>query len=272
MGLLLFGVAFGAAGCADRAIQPDRYSPFGPVDTIRTSEASRDSVLALLGAMNRSAFDSAFAQLDEYAVTRYVRTEQLDTIGATTAYRTLTLRYRPGSEAGTVQRADSAGSFREGGILASITPAERRALKPPNLATQSLADQPAFLAPRTQEAYRYALRADSLLDGTPTYVVDAKARSAGRGAEQGIRYARLTMHRTSLELVGLTVARASRILLFRENSRVTIRLRWAPDGRRGQARRGWVPHFTRFRALVDVPFRAPRQFRTVSAYYAYARR
>lgn len=266
-GLLVFGVGLGSLGCSDGSTGTNTYSPFGPVDTIAATEAPRDSVLALLDGMHRSAFDSSFAHLDEMAVTRHVRTEQLDTTGATTAYRTLTLRYEPGRQTGTVRRADSAGSFRDGGILSSITPAERRASKTANLAEQALPDQPAYLAPRTQEAYRYALRRDSLLDGTPTYVVEAKARTTGRGPEQDIRYARLTIDRASNELVGLTATRASRILLFRENSLLTFRL-YRPS----VSTQTWVPRLTRFRALVDVPFRPARQYRTVSTYYGYAPR
>lgn len=263
-GLLLAGVVVGSSGCTNSPLPPGTYSPFGTLDTIAAAEAPRDSVLAVLARMNRTAFDSAFARLDDYAVTRHVRTEQLDTTGATTASRSLTLRYPPGSGTGTVRRADSAGAFREGGVLSAITPAEQRTAKPANLAAQALADQPAYLAPRTQEAYRYALRRDSLLDGTPVLVVEAKARSDERGADQDVRYARLTVDQESNELVGLTAARSSRILLFRESSQLTIRLRRAPN-----SRRDWVPHLTRFRAVVDVPFRTARQFRTVSAYYGY---
>lgn len=261
-GLLLLTLAVGSLGCTDHSLPSGTYSSFGPIDTIATSEVPRDSVLAVLNQLNRTAFDSAFAQLDAHAVTRHVRTEQMDTTGATTASRMLTLRYPPGDTSGTIQRADSAGTFRQGGLLSSITPAQRRTARPANLALQALADQPPYLAPRTQEAYRYALRRDSLLDGRPVLVVDAKRRSDERGADQDIQYARLTIDRASHELVGLTTARRSRILLFRENSQLTIRLRPAPND-------GWVPHLTRFRALVDVPFRAARQFRTVSAYYAY---
>jgi len=261
-GLVVMCAAMGGMGCTNPSLPPGTYSSFGTIDTIATADVPRDSVLAVLARMNRTAFDSAFARLDEYAVTRRARTEQLDTTGATTAYRSLTLRYPPGSAPGTVQRADSAGTFREGGVFSAITPTQQRTAMPANVAAQALADQPAYLAPRTQEAYRYALRRDSLLDGTPVLVVEAKARSDERGADQDIRYARLTIDRASNELVGLTTARSSRILLFRENSQLTVRLRPAPDDT-------WVPHLTRFRALVDVPFRTARQFRTVSAYYGY---
>jgi hypothetical protein len=266
-GLLLVGISVGSGGCNRPAPTSGTYASFGALDTIATTEAPRDSVLAVLARMDRTAFDSAFANLSAYAVTRHVRTEQLDTTGATTAYRTLALRYPPGSQRGTVQRADSGGSFRAGGMLSGIAPAQQRTKRPTDLAVQALPDEPAYLAPRTQEAYRYALRPDSLLDGTPVFVVEAKARSDERGADQGIRYARLTIDRASHALVGLATARISRILLFREHSQITIRLRRAPGAPTSES---WVPRLTRFRAVVDVPLRAPRQFRTVSAYYGYA--
>jgi len=258
-------LALGGLGCTPPPEHGGTYAAFGALDTIEATDTPRDSVLAVLAQLNRTAFDSAFARLDAYAVTRTVRTEQLDTTGATTAYRTRTLRYPPGPGPGTIQRADSAGRFQAGGVLARLTPSQSPRARPGNLAGQALADQPAYLAPRTQEAYRYALRRDSLLDGTPTHVVEAKVRSGERGADRSIRYARLTVDRASHELVGLTTTRASRILLFRERSQITLRLRRAPDA-------AWVPHLTRVRAVVDVPLRAPRQFRTVSAYRGYAAR
>lgn len=271
-GLLIAGVAGAGTGCTDEPRRSGADSPFGTIDTIGTTEASRDSVLAVLARMNRTAFDSAFATLEAYALTRHVRTEQMDTTGTTTAYRSLTLRHSPNQSHGTIQRADSAGTFRDGGLLSGITPAQQRRSTPPNLAAQTLPDQPAYLAPRTQEAYRYALCRDTLLDDTPVVVVEATARADDRGQDQGIRYARLTIDRSSHELVGLTTIRTNRILLFRENSQITIRLRRAPDGGPSDGPRAetdWVPYLTRFRAVVDVPFRAPRQFRTVSAFYAY---
>ncbi len=260
--LLLLG---GPLGCTQPPEHEGEYASFGPLDTIEATDVSRDSVLAVLTRLNRTAFDSAFARLDAYAVTRHVRTEQLDTTGTITARRTRTLRYPPGPDPGTVQRADSAGQFRAGGLLAGLSPTPSRRTRPNNLAEQALSDQPAYLAPRTQEAYRYALRRDSLLDGTPTHVVEAKARSGERGADRSIRYARLTIDRASHELVGLSTTRASQILLFREQSQITLRLRRAPD-------EAWVPHLARTRAVVDVPLRAPRQFRTTSAYSGYVLR
>jgi len=233
-----------------------------PSDTI-ASAVSRDSALAVLSSMQRTAFDSAFADLDEYAFTRYVRTEQLDPSGRITAVRSYVLRYPPGTGAGTIQRRDSVGAFRQGGLFGRAAPARNPTERPANLAAQVLPDQPAYVEPRTREAFRYALRADTLLDGTPVYVVEATARGSGTGRDQGVRYAHLRLDRASRELIGITMVRADAVLLFGEESRLTLQLRPVAEGSR------WVPHLVRVRASVNVPFRTPRQFRTVSAFYEY---
>lgn len=265
--LALIAVSLGIQGCTSSS-PPDRSEvPFMPSDTI-TSAVDRDSALTVLSDMRRSAFDSAFAVLDEYEMTRYVRTEQLTPAGATTAVRSHTLRYPKGDTtvAATIQRHDSLGAFRGGGFLEWATPERNPTDRPSNVAAQVLPDQPSYVEPRTREAYRYALRGDTLRTGTPVYVLEATARDWGTGREQSVRYVRLLIERASRQLIGLALVRAGDGLLFGENSHMSLRLRQAPG-----SRRGWVPHVTRVRVSVHVPFREPRQFRTVSAYYHYRR-
>jgi len=251
----------GLAGCGSAGERPP--PAFLPADTI-TSAVDRDSALAVLTSMRRTAFDSAFSALDRYGVTRYVRTEQLSPSGTATALRSHVVEYAPGTGRGTIRRQDSAGTFRRGGLFGWAAPARAPAERPADVAAQVLPDQPAYVEPRTREAFRYALQADTLGAGTPVYLLEATARTRGTGREQGIRYVRLVLDRASRELVGLTTVRADAVLLFRENSRFHVRLRRAP-GPQGD----WVPHVSRTRAWVQVPFRSPRQFRTVSAFYAY---
>ena len=140
-------LALGGLGCTSPPEHGGTYAAFGALDTIEATDTPRDSALAVLARLDRTAFDSAFARLDAHAVTRDVRTEQLDTTGATTAYRTRTLRYPPGTGPGTIQQADSAGRFQAGGFLARLTPSQSPRARPGNLAGQALADQPAYLAP-----------------------------------------------------------------------------------------------------------------------------
>jgi hypothetical protein len=233
-----------------------------PSDTI-TSAVDRDSALAVLTSMRRTAFDSAFVRLGDYAVTRTVRTEQMTPAGTTTAVRSYEIRYAPEAERGTIRRRDSSGSFRDGGFFGRVAPDSDPAARPTNVAAQILPDQPAYIEPRTREAFRYALRATTVR-GTPVYTLEATARAYGTGQDQGVRYARLRVHRPSRQLIGLTLVRDDRVLLFGEDSRISLDLQRTADG-------AWVPRESRVRAVLYVPFRTPRQFRTVSSYANYRR-
>jgi len=260
VGALLAGATLGSLGCTTPT-SGEGDPPFLSADTASRA-VPRDSTLAVLTSMKRAAFDSAFATLDDYAVTRHLRTDRLTPSGTTVAVRAYTVRYPPGTDPGHILEGDSSGTFRHGGLLSGTLSTGPPSQRPSNVAALALSDQPAYLAPRTRDAYEYILRADSLRDGTPTHVVTARARAAGTGQDQGVRYARLELERATRNLIGLTVVRAEQALLFSENSRLTLQLRRAPDG-------AWVPGVSRFRAMVDAPFRTPRQFRTVSAYYNY---
>lgn len=255
---LVLGGALGMQGCTSSG-RPD--TPFAPEDTL-SSTVDRDSALAVLTSMRRTAFDSAFAALGDYSVTRYVRTEQLDPTGVATAVRSAVLRYPKGPDRGSIQRLDSMGTFRDGGLFGRVAPSRGRGRRPADLAAQILPSQPAFVEPRTREAFEYGLQADSVSDATPVYALEVRARSHGTGRDQGVRYARLLIDRASKQLVGLALVRAEQVLLFGEESQMSLRLQRAPDGT-------WVPHIARIRASVAVPFRTPRQFRTVSAFYDY---
>ncbi|MFO8098118.1 MAG: hypothetical protein R6T83_00685 [Salinibacter sp.] len=259
----MLGLGPSLGGCSSPSDPPP--SPFLPSDSISAEETSRDSALAVLTDLQRTAFDSAFATLDTYAVSRRVRTEQLTPAGSVSARRTSTVRYPPAPDRGVIQERDSTGPFRDGGILSSLSGSGDPTDRPQDIAPQALSDPPAFVAPRTREDFRYALHQDTLSNGTPVQVVRAQARNSGPARDQGLRFARLKLLSDSHELVALTVVRAERTLLFGEDSRLTVRLRPAPT------EDTWVPALVRFRARVDVPVRAPRQFLTVSRYDDYTR-
>jgi hypothetical protein len=255
--LVLGGLLLGGTGCTSSS---QGESPFMPSDTI-TSSVDRDSALAVLTSMRRTAFDSAFVRLSDYAVTREVRTEQLTPAGTPTAERSYEIRYAPGAERGTIERRDSSGTFRDGGLFGRVAPESDPAARPENVAAQMLPDQPAFVEPRTREAFRYALRTETVRN-TPVYTLEARARARGTGQDQAVRYARLRLHRHSRQLIGLTLVRDEEVLLFGEDSRMRLDLQRTADG-------VWVPRESRVRAVLRVPFRTPRHVRTVSAFYEY---
>jgi hypothetical protein len=250
-------LAVGLLGCEPSAPRPT--SPFAPAASIgEPSSVERDSALSVLASMRRTAFDSAFDRLSEYAHTRRTRTVQIGASGEPTARRSQTVRYEAGGTSGTVvSQADSGGAFEAGPFDAFVsTPDPTAPLS--NLAQQAFPDNPAYLSARTREAFRYRVR-DDAYRGEPVSVVTVQARASGEGREQSVRYAELTIHRDTGELLAARTVRAERILLFSEDSRLVVRLRLGPDGT-------WLPHESRFHARVDVPFRAPQEFRTVSTY------
>lgn len=257
------GLLLSLIGCSSE--NPRSETPFLPSDTI-TSAVDRDSAVAALSALNRTAFDSAFANLDDVGVTRYVRTEQLTPSGTITAVQSYVVRHRPAStpQSGVVLRRDSIGTFRAGGVFGGAAPDQNLAGRPDNIVEQVLPDQPPYIEPRTREAFRYALRPDSLETGTPIHVIEARARTHGTGRDQDVRFARLMLHRPSYELIGLDLVRDDDVLLFGETSRTSIRLRQAPW--EGDA---WLPSLIRVRSSLDIPFRTVRQHRVVSAFYKY---
>jgi hypothetical protein len=284
---LVVALAAGLAACGEppgvESIAGGRASPFVPAgaptpDTAAaTGEApppsspARDSALAVLERMDRTALDSSFARLRDRAYVRHTRLDRLGPGGAVRAWRTRTLRYAP--EAGAAPdrvaadrvAADSAGAPGRAplsGLASSANPQARLE----NPVPYALPDQPAYLSPRTREAFAYRLTADTLGFGpgrsaVAVQVVEVRARP-GAGDDQSIRYARLVVTRADRALVAASVVRAERTLFFREDSRFSLLLRPGPAG-------AWLPGLTRFRARVDVPFRAPRQFRTASAYYGF---
>lgn len=258
-GVLLTGLVLALSGC-DQSGAPNPR--FAPADSAPPSAVSRDSALALLAAMRRTPFDSAFVALGRYTVTRQLRTERFDTTGAVAARRSYTLRYPPGAEKATLVSEDSSGALQQGGVLADLAPDSSPRSRPPDLAAEVLPDQPPYLAPRTQEDFRFAVHADTVDEGRPVRIVTVQARP-DTGRDQSIRHARLTLTRDTHTLIELRVVRASRGILFREDSRLLIELKRAPDDA------AWVPRRTRFRMRIDIPFRAPQHFRTVSTYTDY---
>lgn len=252
--MLTLGLVTALVGCRG-ATSTGGTSEFAPRDTLATpSSAERDSALALLQRMERTVFDSAFVRLEGRGFTRRVRTEQLAPGGSIRAWRERVLRYPPAGPASMVD-TDSMGTF-ESGIDALSRESDPTA-RPGNLATSAFPDKPAYLTARTQEAFAYHLLDDTL--GTqPVRTVVVRPRDTPTGQEQSLRYTRLHIHPATNQLLAAYAVRAERVLLFREDSQLYVRLR--------PVNGTWLPHVTRFRARVDIPFRSPQQFRTTSDY------
>lgn len=252
----------GCGGGEDDALPAFAAEALADTTVFARDAADRARALALLDTVQAATMDSAFARLDRVAFTRMVRTSQVPEGGAS-ATVTQVLRYGAGNDPAAVVRADTAGTFPEGRFLASTPDLDRR---PTGLAADAVPSGPAYANPRTQAAYAYAVRRDTLSGGVPVLVVEARLRpdAAQRPA---IRRARLFLTPDTHALVGLDVVRVNRSLLFDETSRITVELRRGPEGTAVAG--AWVPRLVRTHAEVGARLRDPLRLETLSAFYDY---
>ncbi len=247
-------------GCRTPSEAPDSQEPSG--EAYQQDPAERDAVLAVLQTIKQDALRDAFARLPRYRYTRYLRTEQFDDAHQRTAFaeRVVRLDLQENRRIRTPLQADSAGAFDAGmlGRFVAAGPDEHDAAAWPQ---SVLLDDPPYLAPRNRDAFLYRFLPDTTLWEAATQVIEVRARP-GSGDAQSIRRTHLYLDRASGELVAVYLERTEADLFFSEESRFYLHIRPAPDS-------GWVPSTARFLTRLRLPLRSPRQFRSVSAYYAY---
>jgi hypothetical protein len=161
-----------------------------------------------------------------------------------------------------VIRSDSSGNF-DAAVLGRFAPTSAEGQSPSNLAVQAFPDDPPYLSARKQEAFHYTHR-ESTYEGEPVHVVTIWAKPTEGGTEQSARFAELTVHRTSNELLAARTVYAERTMLYRQDTRFEIRLHEDAGG-------VWLPGETTFRATLDMLMREARHFRTTSTYAASSR-
>lgn len=272
--LLIVAVLLGSAvlsGCGGperSATAPDA----APGAAFREAAGTREAALQALDSLQRGALQHAFADLDRYAFTRRVRTEQLSPAGRVTAFEARVARHQAGGGA-QVLRSDSSGRF-DFGWLGHFTSTASEKASPSALAQHVLPDEPAFLTPRNQYAFQYRLLPDTTLGGRTARVVAVRAHP-DEGDEQALRSARLYLDRATGQLVAVRLHRAHRSMLFDEDTRLFLRLRPAPGTTaprtNAEANAAWVPAETRFRTRFQMPLRSERRFRTTATYSRYQR-
>ncbi len=265
---LLLAIVFlaGSIGCNASEGDPDVSGvPFYsvPEDTFRATGATREEALTLLQNLNTQALRRAFERLPTYQYTIHTRTEQISALGGVTAAVERLVRHTRGSA--SLIRSDTIGAF-DFGPLGRFAEADLEADLdfgdlPGNPAARILPEDPAYLAPRYREAYRYRLLPDTMFGGRPLHVIEVRARPQAEDDPE-IRYARFYATQDGT-VVGFDLIRVARPWLFHEASRFSLRLRPAPNG-------AWVPHRTRFRTRFHLPFRPPQQFRVTRVYSDYA--
>lgn len=246
-------------GC--RSDPPNAFMLAPDETAFTTSEQERSAALAVLDSLQQNVMQTSFGRLSDYAFTQRLRTEYRAPDGTPTAYRDLVRRFPPPDslQRPIVLRADSSGSF-DGGWLSRLLPTEVDTLV--DRAQYVLPDDPAYLAPRTREAFQYRLRPDTSFGDRPVRVVEIHAQPGEAGADRAIRHARLFVEPDTYELVGLQLVRADASLLFREDSRTHVYLQPAPDGE-------WVPGETELNARLKIPFQDAQRVYLNASYAAY---
>lgn len=238
----------GLAACTP-APAPETLPPQDP--------AEREAVLALLDSMQQDALHQAFTGLSQRTYTRQTRTEQQAPDGTVLAYRVYSVHHRPEAAAprATVTLRDSMGTFAFGlfGRVAGTPDLEADLKNPVPL---MLPEDPPYLSPRNQEAFRYRQLSDTVLAGRPALRVEVTALPE---SDQTLRRTRLAIDEATYQLVNLHLERTSPALLFRERSTFDLQIRPAVD-------RMWVPDYQQTHTRTALLWQTPRVFRTRSTF------
>lgn len=221
-----------------------------------TAEAVADSAVVVARAARQDALRAAFDTLGTYAYLRQARTTQHGPDGDLVAAETRLLRHD--ADGLLLLRRERQGDFAFG-ALGRFVDREPDVTSPPDLGRHVLPEEPPYLAERNRDAFAFTLRADTVLDGRPTRVVDVHARP-GEGDRQAIRSARLFVDRATDQLVALSVTRAHRSVLFSEDHRLFVQLAQTPDG-------AWVPRHLYADTYLRLPFQQRRHLRTASTFW-----
>lgn len=214
-----------------------------------------DSVFAQLQTVHFDAVTEAFQALQGAVFTRRIRTEQLDQSGDRIAYRERVMEVDPDTT--RVLDRDSSGSF-DYGFLRRFTSDDVARDEPWELAGYILADDPAYLSPRSREAYEYRSGSGSLSGVGAVTVIDVRAHPEF-GADQALRRAKIFLEAGTDRVVAQEIERSDQALWFRESSDLFIAIR-------KDSAVGWVPHQTRIETSVRMPFRPIQRFRTESTF------
>jgi hypothetical protein len=253
---LCLALTLALAGCSADAPPVGLAAPAAPA--AQTESDAR--LVERLREVETGAFRRASERQQDYAYTRYRRTEQFTDDGLLAAFSEHTLSVARGGSARIVS-ADSAGAF-DYGLFSRFVSANVSDPDPDDLSDFVLPEDPIFLQDRHTDAYTYRALGDTLLWNRAARVIEVEARpDAGDG--YNIRRVRYMIDRSTDELLAVELDRIDLALLYREESTFFLHVRPAPSG-------AFVPHASRFYTSVWMPFQEVKRIGTVSAYYDYA--
>ncbi|MCH7638583.1 MAG: hypothetical protein IH855_03860 [Bacteroidetes bacterium] len=221
---VLFVAVLFVIGCGDSP------SPAEP-------DPAADEVFELMSSLSLDGINEAYARLDGFAYTTQIVLEELDENGEPTASASRIVRRIPTTDGveETVLDADSSSSL-SSRATASASQARRLPkreafeglLRPVNLLSSVLPDEPAYVRMRTRDRYAYEMRPDTTVNDERLHVAQATLRRESAD-KQPVRYARY-YHNDTNTIVGVDVLRLTTSALFDETSHVTVWLLPGPDG------------------------------------------
>ena len=241
------------AGCA---ASPDGASE-GALQGDAVTGAERDSVLALLAALDSGAFTDAFDALPRYTYARQTRTEQRRSDSSLVAVYEQDVRFQNQGDrrTRTVTSADSSGAFRRG-LFSFFARSDPGRTDPPSVAPYMIPDDPAYLSPRNQEDFTYHRLPDTTIGQTQALVVEVRARPS---SSQHLRRLRLAVDQETRTPLAVYLERADQSLLYREQSVFDLEMQATASGDR-------LPHRTLVQANLKRLFRPTQRFTTSSTY------
>ncbi|MGI9174503.1 MAG: hypothetical protein ACR2GR_04210 [Rhodothermales bacterium] len=235
-------------------------SPDGALQGDAVMGTERDSVLALLAALDSQTFTDAFDALPRYTYARQTRTEQRRSDSSLVAAYEQDVRFQNQGDrrTRTVTAADSSGAF-EQGLFGFFASSDSSRTDPPSVAPYMVPDDPAYLSPRNQEDFTYHRLPDTTIGQAQALVVEVRARPS---SSQNLRRLRLAVDPETRLPLAIHLERADQSLLYREQSVFDLEMQATASGDR-------LPHRTRVQANLKRFFRPTQRFTTTSTYSGF---
>lgn len=237
-------------------------APFYPSAPASASAEEPDSVLGLLRMADDALVRAAFAALDSVAYTRTTETVQFAPDGRARARHEVTVRHAAGADSSQLIGEARSGTFDLGwtGRLFGRTVDGPTASA---LGRHALPEEPAYLSPRSREAYTYRLLPDTTIGGRRTAVVDVTLRP-GTSQAPSVRHARLYLDAATHAVLALDVTRADASAFFEQLTRTRLRLHPVPGNTQ------WLPVMVQTRTRFDGTMTAPQRLQTTSTFESVA--
>lgn len=220
-------------------------------------EQPEDKAFSVLLALRQDVLFEAFSNLEQARYTMFLRTEQYDTSNSLEAHSERVVQYgsRDGLSESTIIHDETTGVFNESPLHALLT-SNSPMLDPSDFPTYILPDDPAYLSPRNRADYSFRMLEDTLLWNHRLSRIEIVALPS---TQLPIRKAKLLFDPSTQDIVGYSLERKERRLLFHESSQLSLQLR--------PFKNQWIPHLSRSVALVRTPLQDPVVVRSSVAFF-----